>query len=104
MTDFNDYNVPGTRGAKRCDIVRTGWMGDWFNSFSPRNCNSNAEGTWAHWAELALSILQHPATAEYRPELHAAVTELDGIKHYDGGPRFSDEDVERLFGGGSDER
>lgn len=94
-----DHYVPGIASAKRLGIQRSGWIiGDWFVSHSPRNGNSNAEGAWAHWVQLALSILQHPATAEQRPDVHAAVAGLENTDFYDEGPRFDEGDIARLFG------
>lgn len=100
--DWTNHAVHGINYAKRCGISRSGWMGDWFTSYSPRNGNNNAEGLWCHWVELALSILQHPATAELRPEVHAAVRGLEQIDYYSEGPHFSDEDVARLFQSGGE--
>lgn len=96
--DYNEYYPRHIATAKRLGMLRPGWMGDWFASHSPRNCNANAEGTWAHWVQLALSILQHPATAEQRPEVHAAVKDLTNTRFYDDGPMFGDDDLQRLFG------
>ena len=96
--DWGEYYVSGIRGAKRCSILRPGWMGDWFTSYSPRNSNSNAEGPWAHWVQLALGILQHPATAEQRPDIAEAVKGLENTDYYSEGPVFGDADIERLFG------
>jgi hypothetical protein len=56
--------------AKRCGVQWSPWMGDWFTSWSPRNDNSNAEGTWDHWVDLALKILADPLTALVRPDVH----------------------------------
>jgi hypothetical protein len=58
--------------AKRCGLNWNPWMGDWFTSHSPRNDNHNAEGTWDHWVDLAVKILQDPLTAIVRPEAHRA--------------------------------
>jgi hypothetical protein len=33
-------------------------IGDWYVSYSPRNDNSNAEGPWEEWVELARRILE----------------------------------------------
>lgn len=68
--------VPAVQSAKRCAMAWNPWMGDWFTSYSPRNHNHNAEGTWDHWVELALGILSDPLTAIVRPEAHAAVAGL----------------------------
>lgn len=97
--DYQEKYIEGLRGAKRATIVWTPWMGDWFTSHSPRNGNENAEGTWEHWVELSLSILQHPATALVRPDIHAAVESLEGHKRYSETERpLTEEEVVRLFG------
>jgi hypothetical protein len=67
-SDFEE--IPLIDAATRCGVRWTPWMGDWFTSWSPRNCNSNAEGTWDHWVDLAIKILQDPLTAIVRPEAH----------------------------------
>lgn len=104
MTDYGKKYLDGIEGAKRVNVVWTPWMGDWFVSNSPRNGNSNAEGPWDHWVSLALSILQHPATEIVRPEVHAAVQGVANTRFYDEvGRTLTDEDLERLFGGGSDD-
>lgn len=59
--------------AKRLGLAWTPWMGDWFVSYSPRNGNSNAEGTWEHWVTLAQLILNDPMTQLVRPEVYQAV-------------------------------
>lgn len=84
------------KAAKRLGIQRCPWMGDWFVSWSPRNSNSNAEGTWFHWVNLAKFILSHEATsavspADYMPELKPN-TEL-----HTGGPSLSEESIQQLF-------
>lgn len=97
--DYEEKYIKGLAGAKRCTIAWTPWMGDWFVSRSPRNGNSNAEGSWEHWTELALSILQHPATALVRPDVHAAVQGVEVHSRYSETERpLSDEEIERLFG------
>lgn len=63
------------RGAKRCGVQWVPWMSDWFTSWSPRNDNSNAEGSWEHWVTLAQQILNHPFTEIVRPEVYRAVPE-----------------------------
>lgn len=93
-------DVPGVVEAKRLGMMWTPWMGDWFVSHSPRNGNSNAEGTWDHWVSLALSILQHPATELVRPEAHAAVQGVVNVAMYDETNRMlTDDEVDRLMGG-----
>lgn len=69
--DFTD--VPVHSAGKRCGAQWAPWMGDFFTSWSPRNSNTNAEGPWDHWVDLALMILKDPMTAKVRPEAHAAV-------------------------------
>jgi hypothetical protein len=70
---FNEQNI--FHAAKRLGMVWTPWMGDWFTSYSPRNGNSHAEGTWEHWVTLAQAILNHPFTELVRPDVFAAVPE-----------------------------
>jgi len=59
--------------AKRCGVQWTPWMGDWFTSWSPRNGNNHAEGTWEHWVTLAQYILNDPLTAIVRPDVFEGV-------------------------------
>ena len=50
--------------------------------------------------QVALSILQHPATAIVRPEAHAAVEQVENTDYYsESGRELSDDEVESLFGG-----
>jgi hypothetical protein len=84
--------------SKRCGVSWAPWMGDWFISYSPRNGNSNAEGTWDHWTQLAIAILQHDATAIVRPEAHEAVKNLTNTSYYsESGRQLEKEELERLF-------
>ena len=53
--DFDEIEV--IQSGKRCGMEHAPWMGDWFTSWSPRNGNSNAEGPWEHWVDLAVRIL-----------------------------------------------
>lgn len=76
-------SIPAVGAAKRCGVQWTPWMGDWFTSWSPRNGNNNAEGTWDHWVDLALKVLKDPLTALVRPEAHAAVADLPVMDFYD---------------------
>ena len=69
--DCEEHVVHGA--AKRCGMTWAPWMGDWFNAYSPRNGNSNAEGSWEHWVTLAQLILNDPLTAIVRPEVFQAV-------------------------------
>src|SRR5690606_14246494 len=94
MTSFDEKDIPGIVTAKRCGLVWTPWMGDWFTSWSPRNDNTNAEGPWDHWVSLALSILQHPMTEVVRPEVHAAVQGVKNREFYsEADRRLSDEEL-----------
>lgn len=66
-----DFDEPVVlESGKRIGVTWAPWMGDWFVSYSPRNSNSNAEGYWDHWVDLALHILADPLTAIVRPEVH----------------------------------
>ncbi len=105
MTSLDDYTeVHALSAAKRLGLDWTPWMGDWFVSWSPRNSNSNAEGTWEHWTELAIRILQHQATALVRPDAHAAVDGLPLLDPYDETKRYlTDDEVAALFGRQTDE-
>lgn len=78
-----EYEIAVHEGGKRCGVQWAPWMGDWFASYSPRNGNSNAEGTWDHWVDLALKILHDPLTAIVRPEAHAAVAGVEPVGFYD---------------------
>lgn len=85
-------------GGKRCGIEKSEWLDGWFVSHSPRNDNSNAEGPWDHWVDLAVQILQHPATAIVRPEAHAAVQGVEVKGFYDETAReLTDDELEELF-------
>lgn len=105
MSDEWDHAyVRGVQSAKRVDVVRIPWMGDWFASHSPRNGNNNAEGPWDHWVQLALSILQHPATAVVRPEVHAAVQGIENTRFYDSvGRALTNAELVQLFGADPEE-
>lgn len=52
----------GIYAAKRLGVEQWQKGEDWFTSWSPRNANTNAEGTWAEWVTLARMILDHPRT------------------------------------------
>jgi len=92
----------GTRlpsGGKRLGMERSEWLNDWFMSFSPRNSNSNAEGPWDHWADLAVQILRHPATAVTWPDAHAAVQHLEPRNFYaEAGRPLTEAECDELFG------
>ena len=75
--------VPVVRAAKRCGVQWAPWMGDWFTSWSPRNGNSNAEGTWDHWVELAIKVLRDPLTKIVHPEAHELGIRLEPRSFYD---------------------
>lgn len=75
--------VPMASSGKRCGVQWTPWMGDWFTSWSPRNSNSNAEGPWDHWVDLALHILHDPLTAKVHPEAHQAAAGVAVRNFYD---------------------
>lgn len=95
---FEEQYIRGIVTAKRCGLVWTPWMGDWFTSHSPRNGNSNAEGTWDHWVSLALSILQHPMTEVVRPEVHRAVQGVENLEFdSESGRDLSDGEIARLL-------
>lgn len=92
--------VATIQGAKRCGVQWTPWMGDWFTSWPPRNANSNAEGTWDHWCDLAVKILRDPMTAIVRPEAHALAQQLTPRDYYDESRRvLTDEELSARFAG-----
>jgi hypothetical protein len=80
VTDYDE--VPVIQAAKRCGMQWTPWMGDWFTSWSPRNDNNNAEGTWDHWVDLAIGILQDPLTGLVRPEAAEVAKRLKLVGFY----------------------
>lgn len=85
--------------GKRCALDWAPWMGDWFVSSSPRNGNSNAEGQWDHWVDLAIGILKDPLTELVRPEAHAAAKDLPTHGFYSGANRsLTDEELNTRFG------
>lgn len=87
--DFDEIEV-GSSG-KRCGVQHDPWMGDWFTSWSPRNGNSNAEGPWAHWVDLAVRILRDPMTAIVRPDAHEAGQKIGLRDFYDDADRYLSE-------------
>ena len=100
MDEFDEKDIPRIQHAKRLGMTWIPWMGDWFASSSPRNGNRNAEGPWEHWVQLAVSILQHPATELVRPAAHAAVQGLENTSLYDETNRdLEDDEIATLFGG-----
>lgn len=79
-----DYiEIRAIQAGKRCGVQHDPWMGDWFTSWSPRNGNSNAEGPWEHWVDLAVKILRDPMTAIVRPEAHQVAQQLQAHGFYD---------------------
>lgn len=103
MDELDEKGIPGIQSAKRLGMTWVPWMGDWFASHSPRNGNSNAEGPWEHWVQLAVSILQHPATGRVRPDAHAAVQGLENTRLYTTTSRdLTDDEIATLFGGSDD--
>lgn len=97
--DAMGYEEVAVYGAgKRCGVQWDPWMGDWFTSWSPRNSNSNAEGPWDHWVDLALLILRDPMTAIVRPEAHAAVEGVKEVGFYsDSNRRLDYDELARRF-------
>jgi hypothetical protein len=83
MADFDFDEIPAIKAGKRLGVNWCPWMGDFFISHSPRNSNSNAEGPWAQWVDLALRILKDPMTATVRPEAQEAVAALELRDFYD---------------------
>jgi hypothetical protein len=81
---FEEEDV--SAAGKRCAVQWTPWMGDWFTSSSPRNGNTNAEGPWDHWVDLALHILADPMTKLVRPEVFEE--SYRGKDFYSGADRY----------------
>lgn len=102
MSDYNEK--PVLSGGKRLGVQWCPWMGDWLTSWSPRNSNSNAEGPWDQWVDLAIQILQHPATKLTRPDASEAAAALVSKDYYDAADRYlTDEEIQDLFGGSGGE-
>ena len=100
MTDVKITPLPS--GGKRLGMERSGWLNDWFSSYSPRNSNNNAEGPWDHWVDLAVQILRHPATAIVRPEAHTAVQGIEPRNFYSETDRdLTPSECDDLFGADS---
>lgn len=94
----NYEEIPAINAAKRCGVQWTPWMGDWFASWSPRNSSSNAEGTWDHWVDLAIRILQDPLTALVRPDAHETARGLAAIGFYsEPGRELTDTELRERF-------
>lgn len=88
-----DYDgIPVEESGKRIGVQWTPWMGDWFTSWSPRNSNSNAEGPWAHWVDLAVRVLQDPMTKLVRPDAAEAIAGLERRSFYSDADRYLTED------------
>lgn len=98
MSEFEE--LPAVTAGKRLGMNWAPWMGDWFVSHSPRNWNSHGEGQWDHWVDLAVKILQHPATDLVRPEAYSAVQRLT-VNDFDSecNRRLTDEEAAHFFGG-----
>lgn len=90
MTSYEE--VPAVQAGKRCGVQWAPWMDDWFTSWSPRNDNSNAEGPWDHWVDLAIEILRDPLTAKVRPEVHELMQKVAPFGFCDGANRYLTED------------
>lgn len=93
-----DEEVPAVQAAKRLGNQWCPWMGDWFTSWSPRNYNNHAEGTWDHWVDFAIKILQDPLTAIVRPDAHQTARQLAAIGFYsESGRKLTDEELAARF-------
>ena len=75
--------VEAAEAGKRLGVNWAPWMGDWFVSHSPRNGNSNAEGEWDQWVDLACKILRDPLTAITRPDAHAVAVGAEALEPKD---------------------
>src|SRR5580692_4771430 len=84
--DYEEIHVH--QSGKRCGMQHTPWMGDFFTSWSPRNGNSNAEGPWEHWVDLAVRILQDPMTAIVRPDAAEAARGIEKRDFYAEADRY----------------
>jgi hypothetical protein len=60
---MKDYIASGRRLA----VKKSEHMDDWYVSYSPRNDNSNAEGDWAEWVDLAERILAEDKVRQMMP-------------------------------------
>lgn len=85
-------STPIFQAGKRCGLTHDPDLGDWFMSWSPKNGNSNAEGPWHHWANLAAMILSDPRTQAVAPDLYRPGLKPDPDL-YAGGNRLPDEMV-----------
>lgn len=95
----SDYDeIVAIEAAKRCAMAWNPWMGDWFTSYSPRNSNHNAEGTWDHWVDLAVKILADPLTETVRPEAYRVGRTLAVHDFYDESNRsLTDQELAERF-------
>lgn len=95
----NYEEIQAVPAGKRLALDWAPWMGDWFVSSSPRNGNTNAEGQWDQWVDLAIGILKDPLTALARPEAHAAAQGLMTCNFYSEANRYlTDEELIQRFG------
>lgn len=46
------------RTGRRLALCKTDAISNWYVSYSPRNDNCNAEGTWEEWVALAKKIIE----------------------------------------------
>lgn len=90
--------MPAAKAGKRLGVQWTPWMGDYFQSWSPRNDNCNGEGPWDQWIDLALKILGDPLTKIVRPE---AWMENPAVKNFydEAATYLSTTDLRKRFGG-----
>jgi len=102
--DFEMTDIDGLADTKRAGIVHVG-RGDFFAAQNFHAGTNGGEGTWDQWCQIALSILQHPATQVVRPEAWEAVQGLANTSYYglDEGLELSDEQVARFFPAEEDE-
>ena len=91
--EFEEIGV--INGAKRLGVQWCPWMGDWFTSWSPRNGNSNAEGTWQEWANLAALILKHPFTERVSPQLYRPDLPAEAL--YTTAPTLADGEIRKIL-------
>lgn len=60
MTIPSTINITNNLGLLKASetVLTDSNMDDWYVSYNPRFQNATAEGTWAHWVELANAILE----------------------------------------------
>lgn len=90
-SDFQE--IPVAQSGRRLGVQWTPWMGDWFTSWSPRNGNNHAEGTWEEWVDLAVRILQDPMTALVRQDAHEAVAGVGQRDFAEYEPQYTSHDL-----------